>query len=135
MLLPLLTPRRYHQPDYLRRIAGRVYGGDARRDPDGVLRRSVTPLEPPSAWGYLGQLYAISGWTSLPWLRTLRQPTLVLADDDDPIVPLVNARILARRIPPARLQVIHGGGHLFILERPAETADLVAEFLQSGGAA
>ena len=61
VLLPLLTPRRYHQPDYLRRIAGRVYGGDARRDPDGVLRRSVTPLEPPSAWGYLGQLYAISG--------------------------------------------------------------------------
>jgi poly(3-hydroxyoctanoate) depolymerase len=58
----------------------------------------------------------------------------VLAGDDDPIVPLVNARILTHRIPRASLQVIHGGGHLFILERPAATADLVAGFLQPGGA-
>jgi poly(3-hydroxyalkanoate) depolymerase len=134
VLLPLLTSRRYHQPEYFRRIAGRVYGGDARRDPDAVLRHFATPLEPPSAWGYLGQLYAISGWTSLRWLRTLRQPTLVLAGDDDPIVPLVNARILTHRIPRASLQVIHGGGHLFILERPAATADLVVGFLQPDGA-
>jgi poly(3-hydroxyalkanoate) depolymerase len=134
VLLPLLTSRRYHQPEYFRRIAGRVYGGDARRDPDAVLRHFATRLEPPSAWGYLGQLYAISGWTSLRWLRTLRQPTLVLAGDDDPIVPLVNARILTHRIPRASLQVIHGGGHLFILERPAATADLVVGFLQPDGA-
>jgi len=134
VLLPLLTSRRYHQPEYFRRIAGRVYGGDARRDPDAVLRHFATRLESPSAWGYLGQLYAISGWTSLRWLRTLRQPTLVLAGDDDPIVPLVNARILTHRIPRASLQVIHGGGHLFILERPAATADLVVGFLQPDGA-
>ena len=50
-LLPLLTPRRYHQPDYFRRIAGRVYGGDARRDPDALLLHIVTRLEPPSAMG------------------------------------------------------------------------------------
>ncbi|HEX8106507.1 MAG TPA: alpha/beta fold hydrolase [Kofleriaceae bacterium] len=134
-LLPLLTPRRYRRPDYFHRIAGRVYGGDARRDPDTVLRHIVTRIEPPSAWGYLGQLYAITGWTSLRWLRTLRQPTLVLAGDDDPIVPLLNARILAQRIPRARLQIIRGGGHLFLLERPGATADLVAEFLRPGGAA
>jgi pimeloyl-ACP methyl ester carboxylesterase len=53
--------------------------------------------------------------TSLPWLRTLRQPTLVLAGDDDPIVPLVNARILAVCIPNARLRIVRGGGHLFLL--------------------
>ena len=45
--------------------------------------------------GYLAQLFAITGWTSLPWLGRLRQPTLVLAGDDDPIVPLVNGRMLA----------------------------------------
>jgi poly(3-hydroxyalkanoate) depolymerase len=135
VLLSLLTPRRYREPDYFRRIAGRVYGGEARRDPDTVLRRMVTPPVPPSTWGYLGQLYAISGWTSMRWLRTLPQPTLVLSGDDDPIVPPVNGRILARRIPGARLQVIQGGGHLFILERPAEVAELVAQFLDSGGSA
>ena len=79
--------------------------------------------------GYLAQLYAIAGWTSLPWLSRLRQPTLVIAGDDDPIVPLVNGRLLNRLIPDARLHIVDGGGHLFLLERPAEIADLVTRFL------
>ena len=133
ILLALATPRRYYQPDYYRRIAARIYGGLARTDPDALLRGSVARfVERPSLRGYFGQLYAITGWTSLPWLHNLPLPTLVLAGDDDPIVPLVNGRILARRIPSARLHVINGGGHLFLLERPAETADLVADFLNGG---
>jgi poly(3-hydroxyoctanoate) depolymerase len=79
--------------------------------------------------GYLGQLYAITGWTSLPWLPTLPQPTLVLAGDDDPIVPVRNGRILACRIPDARLHVLPGAGHLFLLEQPAPMAALVTRFL------
>jgi poly(3-hydroxyalkanoate) depolymerase len=129
-LMALATPRRYHQPDYYRRIAGRIYGGQARRDPDALLHGSVARfIEAPSLWGYVGQLYSITGWTSLPWLHRLRQPTLVLAGDDDPIVPLINAKILARCIPHARLHVVPGGGHLFLLERPAPMAELVRRFV------
>jgi poly(3-hydroxyoctanoate) depolymerase len=130
VLLSLATPRRYNQPDYFRRIAGRIYGGAARHDPDALLHGSVARfIERPTLLGYLGQIYAITGWSSLPWLRTLRQPTLVLAGDDDPIVPLVNGHILARCIPDAKLHVVRQGGHLFVLERPAEIAALVAGFL------
>jgi poly(3-hydroxyoctanoate) depolymerase len=131
VLLTLATPRRYDQPDYYRRVAGRIYGGAARRDPDALLHGSVARfIERPSMWGYLGQLFAISGWTSLPWLGSLRQPTLVLAGDDDPIVPLVNGRLLARCIPNAWLRVVQGGGHLFLLEQPAQIAAVVAGFLE-----
>jgi pimeloyl-ACP methyl ester carboxylesterase len=77
----------------------------------------------------MGQLYAITGWSSMPWLHTLRQPTLVISGDDDPIIPLINGRILAWRIPDARLHVVRGGGHLFILERPAEIAGMITDFL------
>ena len=130
VLLTLATPRRYDQPDYYRRIAGRIYGGQARRDPDPLRHGSPARfIQPTSMWGYLGQLYAIAGWTSLPWLHRLRQPTLVLAGDDDPIVPLLNGRILAHRIPNARLHVVRGGGHLFLLEQPSEMAALVTGFL------
>ena len=130
VLLALATPRRYHQPDYFRQIAGRVYGGAARRDPDAMLHGSLARFtRPPSLGGYLAQLYAITGWTSLPWLRRLRQPTLVLAGDDDPIVPLPNGYLLRRLIPTARLHVVRGGGHLFLLEQPAEIAALVTDFL------
>jgi hypothetical protein len=36
---------------------------------------------------------AMAGWTSLPLLWSLRQPTLVLMGSDDPLVPPVNGRI------------------------------------------
>lgn len=134
-ILEMASPRRYHSPEHYRSVAGRLYGGAARHDPDALLHRSVARFaQPPSLAGYLGQLYAISFWTGLPWLGHLTQPTLVLSGDDDPIVPPANGRILARRIPDARLHIVPGGGHLFILERPAEIADLVAEFLKVNGA-
>jgi poly(3-hydroxyoctanoate) depolymerase len=130
VLRHLATPRRYLQPDYFRRVAGDLYGGEARRDPDAMLHGSLARFaHVPSPGGYLSQLFAIAGWTSLPWLRRLAAPTLVIAGDDDPIVPLANGRILARLIPDARLHVVAGGGHLFLLERPTEMAAVVTGFL------
>jgi poly(3-hydroxyoctanoate) depolymerase len=138
VLLALATPRRYRSPDYYRRTAAMLYGGAARTDPDALLHGSVARFtEAPTMRAYAAQMYAIAGWTSLPWLRRLRQPTLVLAGDDDPIVPLANGRILTRLLPEARLEIVRGGGHLFLLERPAEIAALVADFLAAeapGGA-
>ena len=49
------------------------------------------------------QLAATLGWTSLPWLASLRQPTLIMAGDDDPLVPMINARIMQWLIPDARI--------------------------------
>ena len=130
VILRLATPRRYTQPDYFRRIAGRTYGGGSRRDPDALLHGSPARFtRPPSFSGYLAQLYALAGWTSMPWLRRLPHPTLVLSGDDDPIVPLVNGGLLGRLIPDARLEIIDGGGHLFLLEEPKRIAFVVTEFL------
>jgi len=70
----------------------------------------------------------MSGWTSLPWLWSLPQPTLVLMGRDDPLVPPINGRILAGLIPNAELRMIDDG-HLFIVTRPVETAALIEAFL------
>ena len=69
------------------------------------------------------------GWSSLPWLHRIVQPTLILAGDEDPIVPLANSRLMASRMPTARLRVVHGGGHLFLLDQPETVADDIREFL------
>jgi pimeloyl-ACP methyl ester carboxylesterase len=108
-----------------------------RRLPGSVRlrRRAAADRAQPSMRGYAAQLYSIAGWTSVQWLRCLRQRTLVLAGDDDPIVPVVNGRILAHLIPDARLHVVRGGGHLFVLEDPAAVAARVSEFLSEPRAA
>jgi len=132
VLLEMATPRRYRSPDHYRRVAGRIYGGGARQDPDALLHHSVARFtKPPTMAGYVGLLYALALWTGLPWLRRLPQPTLIISGDDDPIVPPVNGRILARLTPDARLHIVPGGGHLFILERPSEIADLITDFLRN----
>jgi poly(3-hydroxyoctanoate) depolymerase len=40
-----------------------------------------------------------------------------------------NARLLARQIPRARLELIPGGGHFWLLEQPEASAALVEAFL------
>ena len=66
-MLALATRRRYTSPDYYRRVAGDLYGGLARTDPDALLHGSVARFsQAPSLGGYLGQLYAISFWTGSP---------------------------------------------------------------------
>ena len=57
--------------------------------------------QPPDPLGYAYQLYAVAGWSSLPWLHRVQQPTLVVAGEDDPSVPLRNAPH-ARGAPPRR---------------------------------
>ncbi len=127
VLAKLATPRRYMDPAYLAEIAPELYGGDLRSHPEAV-RAYTRAVHAVSLHGYLYQLLASLGWTSLPWLPLIRQPTLILAGDDDPIVPLINARLMQRLIPDARLRVFHDG-HLGLLTSARELAPVVAQFL------
>jgi poly(3-hydroxyalkanoate) depolymerase len=127
-LARMATPRRHRNPAYARRIAGDIYGGTARQDPDGVVELlhsapSATPVR-----SYLYQLGAGTGWTSLPALRMVRQPTLVLAGDDDPIIRASNARIMAAALPNGRLH-LYEGGHLALLSEAADLAPVIENFL------
>jgi len=78
--------------------------------------------------GYLYQLTAGLGWTSLPFLPLLRQQTLIMSGDDDPIIPLANGYLMRRLIPHSRLHVYHGG-HLGLVTEAAQLAPVVAGFL------
>jgi poly(3-hydroxyalkanoate) depolymerase len=128
VLLKMATPRRYKDPDYMKRIAGDIYGGALRGSPE-LVRRHLRHVRWSSDYGYYLQLIAGFGWSSLPWLRLLAQPTLVMAGTDDPIVPVANGRILASLIPDARLATIDDG-HLFLVTSAGESAAIIAEFLR-----
>jgi poly(3-hydroxyoctanoate) depolymerase len=131
-LWALMTPRRYYSPTYFAEVAPVLYGGAARTNPNLLREHShLRFIRPPSLLGYVYQVFAVSTWTGLPWLHQIDRPALVLAADDDPIVPLVNARILTRALPDARLHVVREGGHLFLLTHAGEVAPIVDRFLGS----
>lgn len=132
-LAVLMSPARYYSPEYLKRIAPTLYGGAIRQNPDLLDEHAKQrAARPPTQVGYLYQLSAIQRWSSLLWLHRLPQRTLILAGDEDPIVRLVNGRLMANRIPDCRLHVVEGGGHLFLFTRGAEMAEIVRDFLDTG---
>jgi poly(3-hydroxyalkanoate) depolymerase len=93
VLSKMASPRRYTDPGYMRSIAAEIYGGAFRTDPT-LISKHATAMKGATQYGYMLQLLAMSGWTSLPWLWMLRQPTLILAGSDDPLVPMINAKML-----------------------------------------
>ena len=126
----LLDPRRHRDPAHARAIAGEVWGGAARRDPDAAvaaLHRGPTVVDPQA---YRHQLTALAGWSSLAVLPLIRQRTLILAGDDDPIVPAVNATLMARLLPHARVHR-YAGGHLELLTGAAGLAPVIEQFLDA----
>jgi poly(3-hydroxyalkanoate) depolymerase len=133
VLLRMLTPRRHRDQGYAVSIAGELYGGSIRADPSRAahLLHATTRLGPGRSYYY--QLLAGAGWTSLPLLPLLRQPTLILAGDDDPIIPLINARIMHRLIRGSELTIYHGG-HLDLVTEAKQLAPIVEEFLDAGTA-
>ena len=129
VLAKMLTPRRHRDPDYARAIAGELYGGTMRTHPERAAEVLHAYTRRGPRRGYYYQLLAGAGWSSLPALGLIRQPTLIVAGDDDPIVPAVNAKIMARGIPHARLH-LYRGGHLAMLTEAAELAPVVDGFLR-----
>lgn len=132
VLLKMSSPRRYLDPSYAEKIAPEIYGGMFRTNPAlckaiGERPKSVNTI------GYYYQLFAAMYWTSIHWLHRLKQPTLILAGSDDPIIPLVNMRVLANLIPDSTLHVIDDG-HLFLVTQAKTVTPLITNFLKEQSA-
>jgi pimeloyl-ACP methyl ester carboxylesterase len=65
-------------------------------------------------------------------LGRLSVPTLVVVGRRDLVTPVWHSRYLASHIPGAQLVVLNGCGHLVLLERRAELADLLVGWARRG---
>jgi poly(3-hydroxyalkanoate) depolymerase len=127
ILAKMVTPRRFLDHDYAASIAGDIYGGTVRDDPSTIKRLFDRQLMAGSRVGYLHQLLAGAAWTSLFALPLVRQQTLIVAGLDDPIIPVVNARIMGRLLPHATVH-LHRGGHVDLITNAAELGPVIEMF-------
>jgi poly(3-hydroxyalkanoate) depolymerase len=130
VLSKMLTPRRYRDPTYAKAIAPVLYGGRMRSRPGEVGNVVYEQERLGPRVGYFLQLLAGVGWSSLPALPLIRQPTLILAGNDDPLIPPVNAHIMRALLPHATLHA-YEDGHLGLLTSADELGPLVSRFLTS----
>jgi pimeloyl-ACP methyl ester carboxylesterase len=131
-LRTLLSTRRFRDADaFAEALASFGGGGTGHAGLRGHIAARLA--HPPTRRGYWFQMLSISAWSSLPLLPLLRRPTLLLAGGDDPAVPAVNARIMAKLLPDAELHVVPGGGHLMLFDRADELAPVIDRFLRGAG--
>jgi pimeloyl-ACP methyl ester carboxylesterase len=89
--------------------------------------RGAKTRTPPLAIFY--RSLALSCWTSVPFLGSIRQPTLVLSGDSDQLVPPINSRILAERIPNASALEFPAGHDLQHPRCAPVLAGIISDFL------
>lgn len=62
-------------------------------------------------------------------LASLKIPVLILVGDQDKMTPVKSSQFLNQNIPGSTLCIIAGAGHHLMLEKPAETNQVLGEFL------
>ena len=98
---------------------------------DLELWRNMLVRQP--AAGYMGCSAAISGTDFFTATSGLRLPALGIAGAEDGSTPPDLVRETTELIPGAKFHLIQRAGHLPCVERPAEYAKILSQFLRDIG--
>ncbi|WP_371431584.1 alpha/beta fold hydrolase [Novosphingobium sp.] len=125
MFSHLVDPMEYTVERALRRNLASLYNGGGR----GSV--SLNAAKAPSPLGWACQMTAFGAWSSVPFLPLISPPTLIMADEDDQLIPPANSHFLHNAIPGSQLEMFRGGGHLFMLSDPVSFGNRVRTFLDA----
>lgn len=92
-----------------------------------IEARRQRPLDPVALAHRMKAAYAHDAYDRLSHITC---PTLVITGKDDVLISWENSRILAERIPSAKLILLEPAGHCFWMEQPEQSRDAIMTFLQ-----
>jgi 3-oxoadipate enol-lactonase len=97
---------------------------------DVLLQLNQLSLQYPTPkHGMIRQMQAIQGHDTYERLPQITAPTLVVTGKEDGLVPPENSVTLAQRIPNADLSILSNASHLFNIELPDTTVEVVKGFI------
>ncbi len=98
----------------------------------GLVDRVKNIMRDTSIEGIIGDLRGMKERPdSIPYLKEIQEPVLIIQGQDDQIIPMVETQIMQTHIPNCDLKLIPGAGHLPNLEKPEEFNQLVRLFLNN----
>ena len=101
------------------------------RHPEKINEWLIKGAEsPPSPLGFKRQAEAVAGFDTYDRLQRIIAPTLILAGTADQLIPSDNSRVLASRIPNAKLVLFEGAGHGYLWEAEEAANQTVRDFLR-----
>jgi 3-oxoadipate enol-lactonase len=105
----------------------KLFSADAEPDAVAQVRAIIEGTPAATIDAALGAL--MDRPDSTPDLPRMSCPTIVIVGERDEITPVADAERMQRLMPRSRLAVIPGAGHLSNVERPAEFARALHDFL------
>jgi 3-oxoadipate enol-lactonase len=113
MIPKLLSPDTIQEkPDLVRRVRGMIEGNQI----SGIAGDLMAMAERPD---------------SVPLLKQITRPTQIIVGELDVPTPPADAKLMAERIPGARLAIIPGAAHLSNLEHPDLFNDTIRSFVSN----
>ncbi|MFM7705834.1 MAG: alpha/beta fold hydrolase, partial [Rubrivivax sp.] len=103
----------------------------ARRTPDALFEEDalVRLASQPRPRDYQAQLYALIYWSAYIGLARLEMPALVMHGLQDELIPPANGRLLASRLPRARLLELPEASHWVMTDCTATCLAAIQEHL------
>ncbi len=83
----------------------------------------------PKAESYFAQLMGVMGHDTYDRLGSIKIPTLVIHGESDQLVPPENGKLLASRIPGAKLVMLPAASHIFPTDQPEASINAILSFL------
>jgi pimeloyl-ACP methyl ester carboxylesterase len=124
-LVRMMSSHRYADAAALGPFLQSLYGGSGE-GLDNYASRMVAP----SNQGYMHQIMALAGWTSMRKLTCVGAKTLILMGSEDKLVPSSNGYIMKLLLKDAALEIIEGAGHLFVLTHADRVRILIEIFIE-----
>lgn len=80
---------------------------------------------------FMRQLQAIMTWQgTYARLSNIKTPTLVIGGKNDQLIPCANSKVIADRIPHAKLIELENSSHIYITDQPEKATAAILEFLR-----
>ena len=117
----------YVQHDEAEAVVGPRGTADALFEEDALVRIANQP----TARDYQAQLFALIYWSAYLQLPRLTMPALVLHGLQDALIPPQNGRVLAARLPRARLVELPEASHWLTTDRTDDCLSALRDHLES----
>lgn len=80
---------------------------------------------------FYGDFLACDAFNVMEKVNKIRVPTLIVCGTEDRMTPVRNSTFLHDQIEGSELRLVEGAGHMVMLEKPDEVANLLENFLES----
>jgi|SRR5579864_467817 len=110
----------------------KVLGETTRRLRPDLVEGALRMMRKTSAEKVAGtQLGLAERPDSIPTLKTINVPTLIITGDEDTMTGVPEAELMKQKIPGAQMKVVAKAGHYSPWEQPEEVGKLLRRFLDS----